>query len=80
MIVKNRDDAARLIKSAAALRGENIPSIAEKIGISAPTLNRSINHSDMRLSQLIRIASALGLRLEISFTEEETQNKDKINI
>ena len=76
MIVNSREDAARLIKSAAALRGENITSLAEKIGISAPTLNRSINHSDMRLSQLIRIASALALRLEISFTEEETRNRD----
>lgn len=70
MTIENREDVQRLIKSAAALQGFTITDIAERIGIAPPTLNRAINHSDMRLSMLLRIASALGLRLDVRFTAD----------
>lgn len=71
MIIRNREDAARAIKSALAMRGETLTSYAAKQGLNRSSFSRSVNRSDISLSDLLRIADALGCQLKIEFSPRE---------
>ena len=57
----------RAIKAAAALRGGNVSTLAAALGVSRPSLSRTVNRSDMTVSDLQRIAAALDCDLIIDF-------------
>lgn len=67
MTIKDRDGLTRLIKSALAMRGLTVSDLAVLLGVDRTSCSRSVNRSDLAISDLLRIASALGASLCISF-------------
>ena len=68
MIIKNREDLTKIIKAACAIQGENVEGLGRRLGVLGPSISRTVNRSDLRLSQIMAIAAALGCDLDISIT------------
>lgn len=71
MILRNRADLARLIKSGLALRGETLTAFADRVGVSRVSLSRSVNRSDLPFSDILRLASLLGFSLRVELIPDE---------
>ena len=71
MRIKQREDVSRLIKGACAVRGLTGKELAERMGISAPSLSRMVNSSNISLHTLLSMASAMGAELVLDFVTEE---------
>jgi len=69
MVINERGDLARLIKGAAALRGMTAAALAQALGVGRPSMSRTINKSDISISDLQRIAAAMGAALVIDFVD-----------
>lgn len=69
MIVKTQKDIVNMIKGGLALHGYNLSKIADKIGVTRPSLSRTVNRSNITLLQLIRIADAAGLCVNIDIVK-----------
>lgn len=69
MFISTREDVARLIKAAAASQGVTVSGLAVRLGVSQPSLSRTINRADVTVSDLLRIGQALGLRLRIQYDD-----------
>ena len=67
MLIRDRDALARLIKSAAAAQGLSLAGLGRKLGLSQPSISRTVNRSDMTAGQLQDIAAALGCVLSVDF-------------
>ena len=74
MIIKNRESLARCIKGALAVRGLTVPDLADLLTVERSSASRSVNRSDLAISDLLRIAQAIGANLVISF--EGGEDKD----
>lgn len=71
MRIKQREDVSRLIKGACAVRGITGKELAERMHISAPSLSRMVNSSNISLNTLLTMASAMGAELVLDFVTEE---------
>jgi transcriptional regulator with XRE-family HTH domain len=67
MIIENREDIKRLIKSATAARGLTMAGLSEKIGVFPASLSRTLNNTDISMRLLLAIASALDSKVKIEF-------------
>ena len=75
MTIKDRESATRCIKAALAARGLNISDLADLLNIDRTSLSRTINRSALGISDLLRIAQAIGANLAISFEGGEDTNR-----
>lgn len=71
MRIKQREDVSRLIKGACAVRGITGKELAERMRISAPSLSRMVNSSNISLHTLLAMASAMGAELVLDFVTDE---------
>ena len=72
MIIKNRDDLTRTIKTAMAARGVSVNDMAAALASGQPATSRTINKSDLRVTQLQAIAAALDCDLYIALLPKDT--------
>lgn len=79
MTIKERQDLARLIKSECALRGITLEGLGQILGVVPPSISRTVNRSDVTLSQLQSIAAALGTALDIRFTPTDRRAEEAPN-
>jgi transcriptional regulator with XRE-family HTH domain len=75
MTIKDRESVTRCIKGALALRGLTISDLADLLDIDRTSISRTINRSALTISDLLRIASAIGADLCISFEGGEETNR-----
>lgn len=81
MIIENRQDLTRLLKTAQAQAGISNNTLADRLDIStAASMSRTINKSDLSVTQLQRIAQALDCDLYIAFLPKDYQGKEIDNI
>jgi len=67
MIIQNRQDLARAIKSAAARQGVTVSKIGASMGVSLPSISRTINKGDISIGTLQSIAAGMGCALSVDF-------------
>lgn len=78
MTITDRESLSRLIKGSLALRGLTVTDLAVLLGVDRTSASRTVNRSDLALSDLLRIAEAIGANLVISFEGgEDTNHKPK---
>lgn len=75
MTIKDRESATRCVKAALAARGLTISDLADLLDIDRTSLSRTINRSALGISDLLRIAQAIGANLVISFEGGEDTNR-----
>ena len=68
MTIKERQDLARLIKGECAYKGITLDQLGQRLGVLPQSISRTVNRSDISLTQLQSIAAALGAALDIRFT------------
>ena len=74
MLIKTREDLAKLIKTKQVESGINSVELAKRLGIStAASISRTINKSDLSISQIQRIAIAMGYKVKIEFMTDKEQ-------
>lgn len=73
MRTKQREDVSRLIKGACAVRGLTGKELAERMRISAPSLSRMVNSSNISLHTLLAMASAMGAELVLDFVTDDEE-------
>lgn len=73
MRIKQREDVSRLIKGACAVRGLTGKELAERMRISAPSLSRMVNSSNISLHTLLAMASAMGAELVLDFVTDDEE-------
>lgn len=61
------------IKIFAARRGLSLSELARTLGKSPQNFIQQVNRNDFRISDLEKIAAALGVRFEYDFIECETE-------
>lgn len=66
MIIGKREDLTAEIKSALKARGLNVLRLGDLLNVSQPSVSRSVNRSDLALSDLLKICEALDADLDIS--------------
>lgn len=71
MYISNRACLALLLKEAIKAKGMTISGLAEKLGVSFPSLSRSVNRSDLSVKQIKDIADALGYEVVIMFEDAD---------
>ena len=74
MLIESREDIAKLIKTKQIESGINSTELAKRLGIStAASISRTINKSDLAISQIQRIANAMGYKVNIEFMTDKEQ-------
>ena len=73
MVIKDRRDLARAIKAAMAARGITSGQLADALHVSPPSMSRSIHRSDITVSDLQRMAQAMGAVLVVDFITEDSR-------
>lgn len=74
MLIESREDFAKLIKTKQIESGINSVELAKRLGIStAASMSRTINKSDLSLSQIQRISKAMGYKVYIDFMADKEQ-------
>lgn len=66
-IIRCRADLARAIKESAAAAGLSLSEVGRRMGVSHPSIARTVNRSDLPMSTLLRVAAALDSDLVIGF-------------
>lgn len=65
---------AKKIKLLLVEKDSNLSELAEKMGTTQPNLSNKMKRDDFRVSELIQIAEALGVKFESNFVLEDERN------
>lgn len=72
MIIKTREDAARMIRAAIAMQGTTASAFGEKLNLPPSNASRLINKQGLTVRQLLDIAAALDCDLYIALLPKDT--------
>ena len=72
MIIKTREDAARMIRVAIAQQGTTAAGLGKKLNLTPPNMSRRINKQDITLKQFLALADALDSDLYIALLPRDT--------
>ena len=75
MQIYQRQDLARLIKGECAYKGITLDQLGQRLGVLPQSISRTVNRSDISLTQLQSIAAALGTALDIRFTPTDRRTE-----
>lgn len=64
MIYTENSDIIKTIKAAAAMEGQNLSSLAARMGISQQNFSSLIHKKQLSFSDVSRIAAAIGYQLD----------------
>ena len=71
MYMSNRNCLSLLLKEAIKAKGQTISGLAKEMGVSFPSMSRSVNRSDLSVKQIKDIADALGYSVVIMFEDAD---------
>ena len=70
MIIKNKNALGKLIRNTRLIKGLTSTQLANRSNMKQPVISEIENgKSNVKIETIVRVAEALGLALEIDFTD-----------